>query len=195
MIKIIGFTGPMGAGKSEAMEVLRDNYSAKLFKFASPLYEMQEFIYRRVSPAYTRPGSFTKDRKLLQWLGTEWGREVIGKNVWVDLWKADVARYISQVGPGAGGVVVCDDVRFDNEAEAITELGGFLVEIKSTRCKYRVNTSGSEHASEAGVKDLWIDYCIENNGTLNDLSNEVKGVYASILGDLSRQALIGKPHV
>ena len=113
-MKIIAFSGKMGVGKSTAIERIyaKSNGVVHLVKFAQPLYDMQEFIYRRISSVVQRPANFTKDRKLLQWLGTDWGRGM-KETLWVDLFKAQVEKILDH-NPTA--VIVCDDVRFDNEA-------------------------------------------------------------------------------
>lgn len=51
---IIGLNGTMGVGKSTAAALI-DKVSinpVKLVKFAGPLYDMQEYIYRRISKAH-----------------------------------------------------------------------------------------------------------------------------------------------
>lgn len=168
---IIGFNGKMGVGKSTALEILKELYpNVTLVKFAGPLYEMQEFIYNRISSAYKRPDNFIKDRKLLQWLGTEFGRNTISETLWVDIWKSD-AQALSR----DGRIVVCDDVRFDNEAEAILGLNGYVINISSDKTDDRIDTrSGlTNHASEAGIRDNLIHFKVKNNGTLEEYRAEL----------------------
>ena len=53
----------------------------------------------------------------MQTLGTEWGRECIGPEVWVDVWKSNVQKWLD------GGLnVVVDDMRFPNEWDAVKAL-------------------------------------------------------------------------
>ncbi len=59
-------------------------------------------------------------RYIMQHLGTEWGRHIHGEDFWVDMWRnkiQDIER------------VVCDDVRFKNEAAAIGSSGGFVIKL------------------------------------------------------------------
>jgi hypothetical protein len=56
-------------------------------------------------------------RRLLQTLGTEWGRQHLGPQVWIDCWRAS-----ANLLPACH--IVADDVRFPNEAQAIRDLGG-----------------------------------------------------------------------
>jgi len=179
-MRLIGFNGTMGVGKSTAIECLKDELPAntrmKLVKFAQPLYDMQESIYRRIQTVHERPEDFTKDRKLLQWLGTDWGRDTISKTLWVDIWKAEVikTRYLYP-----DTVVVCDDVRFDNEAEMLKSLGGVIVKITSGHAEKRIDTKSgiSNHASEAGINPSFIDCEVENNGTRLEFLNKMTEVY------------------
>jgi hypothetical protein len=188
---IIALSGPMGSGKSTAVEILkfmvRDmgvNKPIKVIKFAQPLYDMQEMIYRRISSVYGRPTSFVKDRKLLQYLGTEWGRETIGETIWVDLWEKEVKTALQD-----GYVVVCDDARFDNEAESVRRMEGYLIKIVADQSHRRAdNPNGiANHASEAGIKDVYANTIISNNSTLDEYDSLIREVFKKVLTPLSGQ--------
>lgn len=161
---IIAFTGGYGSGKSTAIEILRKHIDAdiRLVKFAAPLYDMQEYVYGRIESVYRRPKDFVKDRKLLQWLGTEFGRS-IDPGLWVNIWKAQ-----AQVNLAVGNMVVCDDCRFDNEAEAVKALGGVIIQLrrKNNSAHAEGGTGIQNHASEAGVSEKYIDFVVENNDNL-----------------------------
>jgi energy-coupling factor transporter ATP-binding protein EcfA2 len=177
---LLGFNGKMGVGKSTAIECLKDllpaNSPVKLVKFAQPLYDMQEFIYRRISSVHERDASFTKDRKLLQWLGTEWGRGTVNENIWVDIWQKEVES------ASAKSIVVCDDVRFDNEAETMARLGGTIVQITSNDSQNRIDTKAGivQHSSEAGIDSRFIDFTVENNGTRLQYLDQLTALYKQL---------------
>lgn len=168
---IIALTGRMGVGKSTAIEIIsrlakdKLGLDSELVKFAQPLYDMQEFIYNRIYPTHTRPSDFTKDRKLLQWLGTEWGRS-IDQNLWVNLWTQKALAYQSE-----GKVVLCDDVRFNNEAQALHWESGYVIKMISAQTDSRIDTESGikNHASENGVNSDLIDYVVVNDGSKLDL--------------------------
>ena len=177
---IIGFTGKMGVGKSTAINILGEFSELEkypyLIKFADPLYDIQEMIYDRISDAYTRPKDFVKDRKLLQWIGTEWGRETIKNSLWVDLWKAAAI----QAQERGENLIVCDDVRFNNEAEAIKSLGGTIIKIVANT-QYRAVTSGiAGHKSEIDINADYVDYLIENKGSIEAFQDSLCNVYKAI---------------
>lgn len=177
MTKIIGFTGRMGSGKSTLIKCLKDvqNKDLELFKFAQPLYDMQEAVYEIIKKGYVRPKDFLKDRKLLQFLGTEWGRDTLKETLWSDIWKKSVLEFID-LHPTAGKkefLIVTDDIRFDTEAELVKSMGGIVIEVTSNKTSERIDTSNSSHKSESGIDRKYVDAIIENNGTIQDLRDSL----------------------
>jgi dephospho-CoA kinase len=170
--RIIAFTGLMGSGKSTALEILESKLKLKgiypqRLKFAEPLYEMQEAIYRIAGLGLP----VTKDRKLLQWLGTEWGRDK-DENLWTK-------RFLHNVDYRAS-VTLNDDVRFNNEAEAIRKTAGVIVKIMGPQ---RCEIKGENHVSENGLRDHYVDYYINNDGSISDLSQQIDKLLEFIGGD------------
>lgn len=174
-MKIIAFTGKMGSGKSTAINELKKlvGQTANV-KFAQPLYDIQEMIYRRISGAYERPEGFIKDRILLQWLGTNWGRDTISPTLWVDLWKHQVSL-VQELQQNVK-VITCDDVRFDNEAEMVKSQGGIVVQITRKDANPDGGTGIKAHASEAGISKNLIDFTIENDYGVKELSMMLKRI-------------------
>lgn len=99
-------------------------------------------------------------RRLLQRLGTEAGRDILGDSIWVD-----TAFKQSESHPRR----VFTDVRFPNEADAIKAHGGIVV---------RINRPGvgpvNTHASDNSMSDYPFDSVIENSGTLAALHIAIK---------------------
>ncbi len=84
---IVGISGKMGSGKSTAAESLKSlGRPVCILKLAAPLYAIQNFIYNAIAPVYTPPEGFVKDRKLLQWIGTDFGRS-LDRDLWTKLWR------------------------------------------------------------------------------------------------------------
>lgn len=184
---IIGFSAGMGAGKSTAIEYLKEylklwqcTENVLNVKFAQPIYDIQEFAYKRIEKVHKRPADFVKDRKLLQWIGTEWGRDSISKTLWVDEWKAEAQKYLYAFD--GTRIVTCDDVRFDNEAEVLQKMGGFVIRIECDRALNRIGTANgiANHASEAGVARQYISHVVSNNGTLEDFKKNLQTVFDEI---------------
>jgi hypothetical protein len=104
-------------------------------------------------------------RQLLQTLGTEWGRTCIHPDVWLKCWRSTADRYLS-----TGVSIVCDDIRFPNEADLIRSLGGQLWRVHRPEAE-RATT----HASEGSLDNFpHFDRRITNDGTLLDLYSRVK---------------------
>lgn len=94
-------------------------------------------------------------RALLQRFGTEAGRDIHGRDCWVDL-------VMDQMMPGVDYVVT--DARFANEVEAIHRAGGIVIRI------LREGTGPvNDHVSDTGALDLHVDHTVLNNGTIAQL--------------------------
>lgn len=100
-------------------------------------------------------------RHLLQRFTTQVGRDLINKNIWVDLVIPDITR-------STNSNFVISDCRFPNEAAAIKEAGGQI---------WRVVRPGVEaankHVSEHALEGYEFDHLVVNDGTIEDLSSKV----------------------
>lgn len=153
---IVGLTGAAGAGKTTLAKHLVDHHGFTRTRFAEPLKAMLRVMgltaeqvdgAEKEAPADLLEGA--TPRYAMQTLGTEWGRVLIGPDLWVKAWTQLVGSII--------GPVVVDDVRFENEVEMIRRLGGTVVRID------RPGTWGGDaHISEAGIGSLDVDWTYEN---------------------------------
>lgn len=109
--------------------------------------------------------AFPEVRAFLQRLGTDAGRRVLGDNVWVDRTLREIGRHQA---------VVVTDCRFPNEADAIRALGGVIVRVVRPGVS-PVNGHTSETAMDAYVPD----FTIQNDGTLDELHEEIRRVAAT----------------
>ena len=105
-------------------------------------------------------------RRLLQRLGTEAGRGILGKNVWVDACLRNAPERL-----------VISDTRFTNEALAIKARGGIVVRIGRPRYG-PVN----DHSSETGLESFDFDARIENDSTLADFYRKIDVLMATVNG-------------
>lgn len=94
-------------------------------------------------------------RRMMQTLGTEWGRYMIH----TDLWVQSLSRYINTLD---NKLVIVSDVRFDNEAQAIRRLGGKVVRVD------RGLPQCDDHISESSIADHFIDVTVQNFGSVFD---------------------------
>ena len=129
---IIGFCGPAGSGKSFAAAVLRREHGFMRLRFAGPLKAMLRALGLTEADVdgdgKERPHPRLcgrTPREAMQTLGTEWGRTLIGPDIWIEMLLED-ARWAVSVGQN----VVIDDVRNANEVSAIHHLGGRVLRIR-----------------------------------------------------------------
>jgi hypothetical protein len=167
---IIGLCGLAGSGKSVVAKALVRNYGYVRRPFAYPLKCMAGQL--GISTEVLDGPSAVKElpleqlggksvRYLLQTLGTEWGRKCMGEDFWVRQWLATKPDFDR---------IVCDDVRFGNEAEAIRSLGGLIVRVQREGAGSKV---GAGHASETSMGSISVDCIIINDGDLADLEAAV----------------------
>ena len=167
---IIGLSGYARSGKDTVAELLCLNYDYKRVSFADP---MRQALYvlspkldnnLRLSDYIDEYGwevakQNLEVRRLLQVFGTEVGRKQFGSEFWIDIALKDL---------DSNSLVVISDVRFPNEAEAIKKLGGSIWRIN------RHNHSAvNGHPSEHAMDNYMFNHVIYNDGTLDDLADEV----------------------
>jgi len=106
---------------------------------------------------------------MMQTIGTEWGRELINPSIW--LLRADqvIAEWQEQ-DPALPGVVI-SDVRFENEATWLREQGGLLIHVSRPDAAEVVI-----HASEAGVASHPDDYLALNDGSIDELNEQLASI-------------------
>lgn len=155
---LVGITGKAGSGKSTAAQVLIDAGWVRV-KMAGPLKDMlraigltEEHIEGDLKEVPCDLLQGRTPRHAMVTLGTEWGRDMIGGDMWIDL-----ARGRIQAAFAAGHSVVVDDIRFENEAAVIRDLGGAVVHIE------RDTDIAVAHKSENGVVP---DITCVNSGSL-----------------------------
>jgi len=174
MIRIIGFSGRAGAGKSTAARRLVEAHGFVRRPFAGPLKDMLRALLRAqgASEPYVAealdgarkeaPSAFLAGctpRQAMQTLGTEWGR-ALSADFWLEAWRNTL--------PAEARIVV-DDVRFANEAAAIAELGGEVWRIE--RPGAGLEGAAALHASERG--DFAADGAILNAGSRSEFFEAV----------------------
>lgn len=96
-------------------------------------------------------------RGLLQRLGTEGGRNVLGQNIWVD-------TVMSTLTDPTDGKYVFTDMRFPNEFLAIVHKGGLALRVVRDEA-----APVNPHISETALDGYEFDGVVDNNGTLDDL--------------------------
>ncbi|MDI9847397.1 deoxynucleotide monophosphate kinase [Rhodoblastus sp. 17X3] len=172
--RLIGFCGPAGAGKTFAANHLASHYGYSRVRFAGPLKAMlralglteAEVDGELKEQACALLGGRTP-RHAMQALGTEWGRQLISSELWINAWAHASAHYLLQGLP-----VVVDDVRFANEAAAIWRRKGVLIRID--RAAAPASAACAAHASENQA--LHYDARIVNSGDPDEFRAALDGL-------------------
>ena len=167
---IIGLSGYAQSGKDATANLLCLNYDYQRRAFADPMRHALQIINPKLD-SITHVSDLVDDygwdiakknpevRRLLQVLGTDFGRKMLGDDVWIKMTMRDLRQ---------DDRVVISDVRFPNEADAIKKLGGTVLRIN------RKNHSAvNGHPSEHAMDNYMFNHVIYNDGTLEDLSDEV----------------------
>lgn len=172
---IIGLMGYAQSGKDTTADILVADYGFTRIAFADALrdmlYALNPYIEDedRLADIVDEFGweqakvNHGEIRELLQRLGTEAGRTILGENIWVDaaLMKTDAEPLADYV---------FTDCRFPSEAIAVKASDGRL---------WRIIRDGygpvNGHASETALDDRRADVTIYNNWTLDDLRQAVDG--------------------
>lgn len=202
---IIGLIGFAGSGKGTVGDLLAEKHGFTKDSFAAPLKDATAAIFgwdramiegdtpksrawrERADPFWTEQlGQTFTPRIALQLMGTEAGREVFHKDLWI----------ISLLHRAQDRNLVVTDVRFKNEVEALKAEGGIMI-----RVQRGLNPPWFETAKEANrgnetaiatMKDLgihssewdWvgcgIDVLLPNNGTIAELEERVHALITSL---------------
>jgi len=163
-IQVIGISGYARSGKDTVAEKLAEvGYVRGSFADAirEALYRLNPTVGEELLKAkvdrlgWETAKAIPEVRELLQRFGTEVGREMFGDNIWIDYLFDSLSD---------GSKIVIPDVRYPNEADAITVLGGAV---------WRVERDGvnaiNGHISDSAMNDYSFDTVVYNNGTIEEL--------------------------
>ena len=166
-----------GSGKTEVANVLKRRFGFKAVKFAGVLKAMtfvflksagfdEETVFRMIDGDLKNIDSIgpgLSPRRVMQTLGTEWGRDCIAESIWTDLAVGQATTL-----NGAGSNVIIDDLRFPNEYDALVAKDFEIWKI------VRPGTiATTDHPSEGLLDHHEFDVVIENDGTLEDLHRKI----------------------
>lgn len=163
---LLGIAGYKGSGKSTATTALR-GCGFRNVKFAAGLKEMLGCLgldgnhlegNLKETPCDLLEGK--TPREAMQTLGQEWGRTLIGQDLWINHWRRTVNSF------GLHQALCVDDLPYPNEQAAIRELGGQILYID------RGLTSLDTHSSE-DLSHIYPDFIIKNNGTVEKFLKQV----------------------
>lgn len=179
MAVIIGLSGYAQAGKDTLGAILVAQHGFRRVAFADKLRAMALALDPIVGAAMFGETFRLSDlidqggweeakrspevRRLLQRLGTEAGRDILGNDIWVN-------AALDQVNlDDPSERIVITDCRFLNEAQAIRRTGGYVVRIERPGIK-AVNA----HPSETALDGFDFDNVVLNNKSPATLAETAK---------------------
>lgn len=183
--RLVGLGGHLRAGKDAVADYLVDSHGFLKLGMSDPLHEAmlvidpiigetdlyidgynmgQKYVPRYSDlighNGYVEAKKNPEVRRLLQQLGTEFGRKMIGENVWVDIAKRTILDHLAE-----GRSVAITGIRYPNELTMIRDLGGVTWWVDRPGGSAAV----SVHASENSVAERDFDFTLNNTGTLDHL--------------------------
>lgn len=153
-------SGKQGSGKTSVQKALqiafqqRKNGRAIQVNFADVLYEMHDKVLQTLHQ-YVPDRGLAKDGPLLQLLGTEWGRNTLGENIWVEILQKKIEQLATQNSHYDNLLFIIGDCRFMNEFQtfesALRVRLSCPVEIRRERCSM---WREGNHISENNLDDV-----------------------------------------
>lgn len=172
--KIIMISGKQGSGKTSIMNNIilmaaRMGMNAMDVRFAETIYNIHDYIRETLRfRGIERPD---KDGRLLQLLGTEWGRETIHPDIWVKAMLGFIDNVSPQPKPNQ--LFVVSDCRFKNEFDLVDAFKVRLEapkDVRQARCDGWRDTD--THISETDLDEYAaqgkFDLVIDTTSTKSD---------------------------
>ncbi len=166
----IGISGKMGVGK----DYIVNNYLSNLYEkniiisFAD-MIKINLMVHNNIKLNELYGNKTPEIRQLLQYEGTENGRNKYGEDIWIKYIKSWGELYLSR----GYKYIIITDVRFKNEYEFIKNNNGIIIRIEApNRNEQRLrNESSNEeeynkiknHKSEIDLDNLNFDIIINND--------------------------------
>ncbi len=190
---ILGVCGKARSGKDTFAEILAEeifNSVKKRFVLMAYAHELKLRVQKDFDLSYDQlwgnqkeipdnrypnksiPGSFWTPREIMQNYGEFY------RSIDYDFWVKNLFRVIDEKEYKN---IIVTDVRHPNEVDPIKERKGFIIKVTSNR-ENKEQVHGENHISETAMDNYNdIDFCVLNEGTLNDLRNTAKEVVKMLI--------------
>ena len=175
---LIGLAGPARSGKDTVAAHVAPIFGLERYAFAQPIKRAIQVMFG-LDERHTEgnlkevqlPVIGCTPRRLMQTLGTEWGRDTIDSQLWT---KLAGCRWEQCKRQGKGLLIT--DVRYDNEAQFIRDNGGVIVHVlRPTRPDIEA------HASERPMEIQPQDWTIGNSSDVSALLDLAERAFRKIL--------------
>lgn len=175
---VVAFFGPLHCGKSSACSLLIEKYGFLRHGVGDGPKEMlrclgldDRHLYGDLKEVPCEELNGKTPRYALQTLASQWGRDLIGRDVWVKRWY----RFIPE---GATKLVV-DDVRTVEGANAFIQEGAIVVKIE--RPSLDLDDPQRQHDTERHFGEMPFTNVLVNDGTLDEFLAKVDALVGSAL--------------
>lgn len=173
---LVGLAGHIGSGKTAAAAMVPDavciQWADSLYSGLAAMLGVDELVLRdrtQKELPLTLPGGIkVTPRRLLETLGTDWGRDTVHPDLWVSL----TMRRVDAAKPSQRPIAICG-TRFPNEVAAIRERGGEVWWIERPGVGV-----GTVHTSGSRIGPADCDAIISNDGTLDDLRTRIAAAWS-----------------
>lgn len=170
MKKLIGIAAKARSGKDTVAKYLFESYGFTRIAFADPVKLAAQAIFGLSHDATwnddiketTIPYWGLSPRRMFQLVGTECVKPHFGKDVWIKRWNV-AYNTLKETDD-----IVVPDVRFEEEAAYLRSIGGRILHLSRPGV-----APVSDHVSEAGIDKCKGDLLLVNDGTIQDLYNNL----------------------
>jgi len=174
---LVGLVGTKGVGKDTVGDYLA-GYTKRAF--ATPikqacaiLFDLPPHIFEGDDKELCDERHGMSPRQMLQMVGTDFFRDKVDADFWIKHFQHWYSQHQSDN-------IVVTDLRFQNEVDAIKDLGGIVVRITRPHGTGR-HTIVDTHVTEQGVATLQgVDYHVENDSTLEHMYTQIDKLLADI---------------
>lgn len=168
--RIIGFAGKKKSGKNKAADTVKELYPKKVFytvAFADSVKEECALMLRKDIAWIEKHKDLC--RPLLQWVGTEYGRNFISSTLWITKWKSKILTV------DLDAHILVPDVRFQNEVDIIHKLGGKVYMISPVNWLFGslVDTHESESLKLKGIDSILKNDFENENVLIREIKNSI----------------------
>jgi hypothetical protein len=180
---IIALTGAKGSGKDTVADLLIAQYQSQWktvhrLAFADPIKRMVQHIFKldnRTNEQYDKfkrstLDVFDTDKIMCSVEGRHVVREIgmMMRNYNEKQFNDYIEERLTSVAFTTNQVFVITDLRFDNEYTLLRRWGAKIIKVDRPGYEY------DGHITERGFDDHLVDYVINNDGTMNDLTDAVQ---------------------
>jgi hypothetical protein len=186
-MKLIGLSGEISCGKTTLCKIL-EKYNYQEYMLSKPLKDIavilnfnQEQVFgNQEQKLQVNEFWGISSRQFLQVFGTEVCRDTLpnllpnmklnNKSIWLRLFE----KYYND---NSDKNIVVSDIRYSDEAKVISDLGGILIRINRNKTnKVEQNINIHNHKSEQSFNEINYDFVIDNNGTIEELEENIKNI-------------------